>query len=78
MEKATDRVLWQFAGSTGYTIVSLDADFAELAAFLGPPPKVIWLRSGNQTTASIERILRDHAEAIIGFDTDPAACLEIY
>jgi predicted nuclease of predicted toxin-antitoxin system len=78
LEKATDRVLWQYAETNGYTLVSFDSDFAELAVFLGAPPKVIWLRSGNQSTASVERILREHAAAITDFETGAAACLEIY
>ncbi len=41
LERAADRTLWQYAGSNGYTLVTLDADFAEMAALLGPPPKVI-------------------------------------
>ena len=75
---ADDRSVWQFAGANGYTLVSLDADFAEMAALLGPPPKVIWLRCGNQPTAVIESLLRDHAEAIAASEHGPAACLEIY
>jgi predicted nuclease of predicted toxin-antitoxin system len=66
-------------------LVSRDVDFAEMAALLGPPPKVIWLRSGNQSTASVGETLRHHAEAIglfekdVGaFDEERAACLEIY
>ncbi|HEY6833200.1 MAG TPA: DUF5615 family PIN-like protein [Pseudolabrys sp.] len=77
-DKADDRTLWRYAGVNGHTLVSLDADFAEMAALLGPPPKVIWLRSGNQSTAVVEGILRRHADAIKAFETDPAACLEIY
>jgi predicted nuclease of predicted toxin-antitoxin system len=49
-----------------------------MAALLGPPPKVIWLRCGNQSTPVVEGILRSHAHAIKAFETDPAACLEIY
>lgn len=78
LEKADDRTLWRYAGSNGYVLVSLDADFAEMAALLGPPPKVIWLRRGNQSTSAIEQILRTHAVAIGAFDADAAACLEIY
>ena len=78
LERAADRTFWQYAGSNGYTLVTLDADFAEMAALLGPPPKVIWLRHGNQSTAAIDRLLRKHAEAIIAFGSDAAACLEIY
>jgi predicted nuclease of predicted toxin-antitoxin system len=50
-----------------------------MAILYGPPPKIIWLRCGNQTTAEIEQHLRDHAEAIVAFDQDEsAACWEIY
>jgi predicted nuclease of predicted toxin-antitoxin system len=62
----------------GFFIVSLDADFADMAALYGAPPKVIWLRCGNQPSASIENLLREHAEAIASFEHDSAGCLEIY
>ncbi len=42
LAEADDRALWQFAGANGYVLVTFDADFAELAALRGPPPKVIW------------------------------------
>ncbi len=76
---ATDRAVWDYAKANGFTLVSLNSDFAEMAAFLGPPPKVIWLRCGNQPTAVLEDLLRSHSVAISGFDLDePSACLEIY
>jgi predicted nuclease of predicted toxin-antitoxin system len=78
LEHASDRALWDHAGRNGFVLVTLDADFAEMASLLGPPPKVIWLRRGNQPTAAIEKMLREHAEAIAGFERDEAACLEIY
>jgi predicted nuclease of predicted toxin-antitoxin system len=38
----------------------------------------IWLRCGNQPTNAIEKLLRDHAQAIAAFEQDPiATCLEI-
>lgn len=49
-----------------------------MAALRGPPPKVIWLRCGNQTTATIEALIRFHRELIAAFGQDAAACLEIY
>jgi len=49
-----------------------------MAGLLGPPPKVIRLRCGNQATAVIEALLRDHAEAIGHFERDDSTCLEIY
>jgi predicted nuclease of predicted toxin-antitoxin system len=45
-------ISWR-SGSFGFTIVSQDVDFAEMAVVLGSPPKVIWLRAGNQSTAAI-------------------------
>jgi predicted nuclease of predicted toxin-antitoxin system len=78
LARADDRTVWQFAGANGFTLVSLDADFADMATLLGAPPKVIWLRRGNQPTDVIEALLREHAEAIAAFENDAAACLEVY
>lgn len=46
--------------------------------YSAPPPKVIWLRAGNLSTETSERLLRAHAEAILAFGSDAGACLEIY
>jgi predicted nuclease of predicted toxin-antitoxin system len=78
LAEADDAIIWQYAGANGFTLVSLDADFAERAALKGPPPKVIWLRCGNQPTEIVEKLLRNHAKAVVAFDQDAAACLEIY
>ncbi len=78
LAEADDSALWKYAGANGFTLVSLDADFADMAALLGPPPKVIWLRCGNQPTAAIEGLLRHHAGVIAAFEQDAAVCLEIY
>jgi predicted nuclease of predicted toxin-antitoxin system len=79
LTEVSDRVLWDYAKTNGFAIVSQDADFAEMATLLGWPPKVIWLRSGNQSTAAISALLRRHAEIIMSFGTDDhTACLEIY
>ncbi|MCC6949550.1 MAG: DUF5615 family PIN-like protein [Bradyrhizobiaceae bacterium] len=78
LDKADDHAVWEYARTHDFVLVSLDADFAEMATLLGTPPKVIWLRCGNQSTADIESILRNHAEAIAAFENDAVACLEIY
>ena len=79
LAEADDRAVWDYAKAHGFTLVSQDSDFAEMAAVLGPPPKVIWLRRGNQPTSVIEAMLRDHFDAIVAFEGDEeAACLEIY
>jgi predicted nuclease of predicted toxin-antitoxin system len=79
MEEAADRAIWEYAKANDFILVSQDADFADMATLYGPPPKVIWLRCGNQPTSAIEQRLRDHVEAISGFEQDQAAaCWEIY
>lgn len=79
LSEADDRKVWDHARANGFTIVSQDVDFAEMAALLGSPPKVIWLRTGNQSTAATSTLLRRHAELIVAFgNDDDAVCLEIY
>ena len=79
LSKASDREVWDYAKANGFAIVSQDADFADMATLLGSPPKVIWLRVGNQSTEIIATLLRRHAELILAFGEEiGAACLEIY
>ena len=79
MGEADDLRIWQYARENGFILVSQDADFADMTTLFGPPPKVIWLRCGNQPTDAIEKRLRDHAEGITAFEQDDAsACWEIY
>ena len=79
LAESDDRTLWQHARNHGFIFVTQDSDFADLAMLFGPPPKIIWLRCGNQPTAIIENALRNHASEIGAFEKDPsAACLEIY
>lgn len=79
LDRADDNSIWAFAAREGFTIVTLDADFAEIAALRGSPPKVIWLRCGNQPTNVVEKLLRDRAEVVSDFSADAnAACLELY
>ena len=79
MEEADDRKVWEYARDHDFILVSQDADFADMAILYGPPPKVIWLRCGNQPTSAIEERLRAHEEAIDAFEQDKAAaCWEIY
>jgi predicted nuclease of predicted toxin-antitoxin system len=78
LAEADDGVLWQHAKANSFVLVTQDSDFADMAALYGPPPKVIWLRCGNQPTEAIERLLRDHAQAVAAFEQDTTAnCLEI-
>ena len=79
LDYAGDAALWDYAQRGGLTIITHDSDFAELAALRGAPPKVVWLRCGNQPVTAIEKLLRGHAMRIFAFIEDvETACLELY
>ena len=79
LAKADDNVIWDYAKQNGFTIVTLDADYYDMSLLRGHPPKLIWLRCGNQKTTSIEKLLRDESSRILEFEKDGAVgCLEIY
>jgi predicted nuclease of predicted toxin-antitoxin system len=79
LTQATDRVVWDFARRGDFVIVTLDADFFDLLNLYGPPPRVIWIRCGNQPTAFYEQLLRARQARIAEWLRDPVAGgLEIY
>ena len=53
-----DDEVWRYARDNGFTIVTKDADYHERSLLRGYPPKVIWIRLGNASTARIEEALR--------------------
>lgn len=78
LDAATDREIWEYAGEHDLIVVSKDSDFRQLAFLHGPPPKVVWLRVGNASTAQIATVLLDHVERIEVFvDDDEEAMLVI-
>lgn len=64
LEKALDKVVWEYARENDFMIVTKDADFSELSLLLNFPPKIIWIRRGNCSTNDIENILRENHGAI--------------
>jgi predicted nuclease of predicted toxin-antitoxin system len=57
LASASDRVVWEYAKANGFTLVSLDSDFAEMAALRGR-------RLGCAVVTSRRRASRDCFEAI--------------
>lgn len=64
---ADDSEVWAYAKAQGFIIVSKDSDFAERSVLESEPPKVIWIRLGNCSTAEVERLLRSAHEMIRAF-----------
>jgi len=70
LDCAGDDRLWNHAKSHGFVIVTKDEDFNTLSVLRGVPPKVVWLQTGNCTTAEVERLFRDRFTDIDAFDKD--------
>ena len=82
MQESPDRDIWEYAKNNSFTIVSFDTDYSDLSAMLGHPPKVIWLKTGNNKTEFLVNLLIKHADTIKEFHTgknyENVGCLEIF
>ena len=65
-----DRLVRKHAEENDFVIVTKDSDYSDLSTLLGYPPKVIWIRRGNCSTAMIEYLLRLHSSEIEALQTD--------
>jgi predicted nuclease of predicted toxin-antitoxin system len=65
-----DATIWEYAKAQGLTFVTKDKDFASLSLTLGAPPKVILLQTGNCSTSTIERLVRQNAIRLSEFEHD--------
>src|SRR5262249_44929483 len=75
LDTASDLEVWQHAKQNDYFLVSKDFDFNELLATKGFPPKVIWIRLGNCTTAEIATLLQTQYTEIVKFAEDESVGL---
>ena len=78
LENASDSVIFEFAKTNQFSIVTFDSDFVDLSIVKGTPPKIVWLRTGNLTTKSISDLLHMNASSIqIFLESEDAGILEI-
>ncbi|MBC7815149.1 MAG: DUF5615 family PIN-like protein [Burkholderiales bacterium] len=70
LDSASDLQVWQYARQNACCLVTKDSDFNDLLATKGFPPKVIWIRLGNCTTAEIAALLQTYHETIQEFNQD--------
>jgi predicted nuclease of predicted toxin-antitoxin system len=77
--RLTDLMIWQFAKTNKYTILTFDEDFSEIQNLYSFPPKIIWLRTGNVGTNIIASLLIDLKKDILKFlNDDELGIYEIY
>jgi predicted nuclease of predicted toxin-antitoxin system len=64
---AADVAVWAHAAAGRFMLVTKDEDFHRLSVLRGFPPKVLWIRLGNCSTADVARLLRSRFELIEAF-----------
>ncbi len=74
---ADDALVWEYAKTNGFAIVSKDADFHQKCFLLGHPPKVVWIRLGNCSTADVLRLLKDRRDHVEEFGAHEVAAFLI-
>ena len=62
LDQADDLTVWQFAKDNGFTIVTKDSDFHEFSLIYGSPPKVIWMKCGNELRRYVLDLLLNNRE----------------
>ena len=74
-----DKDIWEFAKKHGFSIATQDSDFFELNSLYGFPPKIIWIRTGNMNTQTLNNVLTDSLPEIKKFLQDVNfGCFEIF
>lgn len=73
LNRADDTTVWKYAQDNSMTICSKDSDMHQRSFVLGFPPKVVWVRLGNCSTADVEELLRRHFTVIESFIADDYA-----
>ncbi len=56
-QRMSDHQLWIRGRANHSVIVTKDADFFERLAVEGPPPKIVWVRTGNMRRMELEGML---------------------
>lgn len=63
-----DAIIWEYAKTNEFTIISKDSDFHQRSLLYSHPPKFVYLRIGNCSTSKIVQILRENFETMTQFD----------
>jgi predicted nuclease of predicted toxin-antitoxin system len=66
----SDEAIWDYALLNSFLIVTNDDDFYRLSVVKGFPPKVLVLRTGNQSTSSVGNLILKNKSLIEQFYTE--------
>jgi predicted nuclease of predicted toxin-antitoxin system len=66
---AKDSEIWEYAGKNSLIIVTNDEDFIDFINVKGFPPKIILLKTGNQSRLYVTNLLIQRKNDILSFST---------
>jgi len=56
-ERLTDEQIWERSRAADEIVLTQDADFFDRIILDGPPPQVVWVRTGNMRRCDLEDLL---------------------
>lgn len=74
---AEDVDIWDYALQNGYTIITKDNDFLDLLELRGFPPKIILLKTGNNSSKALVELLINSKQMIEDLENNEYGLLEI-
>jgi len=74
---AEDIDIWNYALDNGYIIITKDNDFADLLEINGFPPKVVLLKTGNNSSQALKELLENVKPMIEDLERNNYGLLEI-
>jgi predicted nuclease of predicted toxin-antitoxin system len=75
LKNTDDRVVWEYAKTNNFIIVSKDADFYQCNLLYADAPKLIYLWVKNSPTSEIIDVLRDNFDTICQFESSELASI---
>ena len=60
----SDLTIWNYALKENFIIITNDEDFLNILLAKGFPPKIILIRSGNQTNLQLAQLIIKHRNAV--------------
>jgi len=74
---ANDIEIWDYALENGYIIITKDNDFVDLLEVHGFPPKIVLLKTGNNSSRVLEYLLINAKQMIEDLERNNYGLLEI-
>ena len=75
---AKDLDIWNYALENGYIIITKDNDFLDLLELKGFPPKVILIKTGNNSSKTLADLIINVKQKIEDLENNNYGLLEVY